>query len=75
MNYLRLLGTYFRISAMGEMAYRINFFVQLLQSVLELGTAIGGLAVIFTYTHSLGGWRPDEVLALVWVYTFVGGLI
>lgn len=75
MNYLRLLGTYFRISAMGEMAYRLNFFIQLFQSLLELGTAIGGLAVIFTYTHTLGGWGPDEVLALVGVYTFVGGLI
>ncbi len=75
MNYVRLMGTYFRISAMGEMAYRLNFFVQLFQSLLELGTAIGGLAVIFTYTDTLGGWRPDEVLALVGVYTLVGGLI
>lgn len=75
MNYLRLFATYFRISAMGEMAYRLNFFVQLFQSLLQLGTAIGGFAVIFTYTQSLGGWRPDEVLALVGVYTLVGGLI
>jgi ABC-2 type transport system permease protein len=75
MNYLRLLGVHFRISAMGEMQYRINFFVQLFQSLLELGTAIGGLAVIFTYTHSLGGWKPDEVLALVGVYTLMGGFI
>lgn len=60
---------------MGEMQYRINFFVQLFQSLLELGTAIGGLAVIFTYTNSVGGWSPDEVLALVGVYTLVGGLI
>ncbi len=75
MNYLRVMGTYFRISAMGEMAYRLNFFVQLFQSLLELGTAIGGLAVIFTYTNTLGGWSPDEVLALVGVYTLVGGVI
>lgn len=75
MNYLRLLGVYLRIGAMGEMQYRINFFVQLFQSLLELGTAIGGLAVIFTYTNSVGGWSPDEVLALVGVYTLVGGLI
>ena len=75
MNYLRLFGVYFRVGAMGEMQYRLNFFVQLFQSMLELGTAIAGLAVIFTYTNSLGGWRPDEVLALVGVYTLVGGLI
>jgi len=75
MNFLRLFGTYFKIGAMGEMQYRLNFFVQLLQSILELGTAIAGLAVIFSYTHSLGGWSPDEVLALVGVYTLVRGLI
>jgi len=75
MNYLRLFALYFRMGAMGEMQYRLNFFVQVFQSVLQLGTAIAGLAVIFTYTNSLGGWRPDEVLALVGVYTLVGGMI
>jgi ABC-2 type transport system permease protein len=75
MKYLRLLGTFFRIGAMGEMAYRANFFFQLLESVLELGTAIGGLAVIFSYTGTLGGWKPDEVLALVGIFFLVGGTI
>ena len=75
MRYLRIFGLYFRIGAMGEMQYRFNFFVNLFQSILRLGMAIGGLAVVFSYTHSLGGWLPDEVLALVGVYTLVGGLI
>ncbi len=70
-----MLGVFLRVSIMGEMAYRVNFFVQLFQSLLELGTAIAGLAVIFSYTDSLGGWRPDEVLALVGVYILVGGMI
>ncbi len=75
MRYLRLFGVYFRIGAIGEMQYRFNFFIQLFQSLVQLGTAIGALAVIFSYTHTLGGWLPDEVLALVGVYTLVGGLI
>jgi ABC-2 type transport system permease protein len=75
MRYLRIFGMYFRIGAMGEMQYRFNFFVHLFQSILQLGMAIGGLAVVFTYTDTLGGWLPDEVLALVGVYTLVGGLI
>ena len=75
MRYLRIFGLYFRIGAMGEMQYRFNFFVHLFQSILQLGMALGGLAVIFTYTNTLGGWLPDEVLALVGVYTLVGGLI
>ena len=75
MSYPRLLAVFFRVSVMGELAYRINFFVQLFQSVLELATAVAGLAVIFSHTNTLGGWGPDEVLALVGIYILVGGII
>jgi ABC-2 type transport system permease protein len=33
------------------------------------------LAVVFTYTDTLGVWRADEVVALVGVYILVGGVI
>ena len=59
MRYLRLFWTYFRVGILGELAYRANFFVQLFESLLELGTAIAGLAVIFSYTATLAGWTPD----------------
>ena len=75
MRYLRLLWTFFRVGVMSELAYRVNFFVQLFESVLELGTAVAGLAVIFSFTRTLGGWTPDEVLALVGVFFIVGGAI
>jgi hypothetical protein len=48
---------------MGETAYRVNFFFQLFQSLLSLGMTIAGVAVIFSYTNNLGGWRPEEILA------------
>jgi ABC-2 type transport system permease protein len=60
---------------MGELAYRVNFVVRLFQSLVELGTALAGLAIVFTYTDNLGGWRPDEIVALVGVYFLVGGII
>ena len=60
---------------MGELAYRANFFIQLFESLLELATSIAGLAVIFAYTDRLGGWMPDQVLALVGVFFLVGGAI
>jgi len=75
MNLLRLMAVFFRVSVINEAAYRANFFVQLFQSVIELFTALAGLAVIFSYTHALGGWRPDEMLALVGVFFLVGGII
>jgi ABC-2 type transport system permease protein len=75
MRYWRLLRAFFRIGVIGEAAYRVNFFLQLFQSLLELSTALAGLAVIFSHTETLGGWLPDEVLALVGVYFLVGGMI
>jgi ABC-2 type transport system permease protein len=75
MNFLRLLAVFFRVSVMGELAYRVNFFMQLFESLLELAASLAGLAVVFSYTDTLGGWRPDEVLALVGVYFLAGGVI
>jgi len=75
MTTLRLLWLFFRVGVMGELAYRFNFVIQLFQSILQLGTALAGLAVVFSYTDTLGGWRSDEVVALVGVYIFVGGVI
>jgi ABC-2 type transport system permease protein len=75
MIYFRLLAAYFRVGIMGETAYRINFLFQLFQSILSTGVAIAGVSVIFTYTDSLGGWGPQEILALVGVYILVGGII
>jgi ABC-2 type transport system permease protein len=75
MNYLRLLAAFFWVSVISELAYRVNFVWQLFQSLLSLGVSLAGLGVIFSYTETLGGWRPDEILALVGVYFLVGGLI
>lgn len=75
MRRLRLLFVFLRIGVMSELAYRANFFVQLFVLLLDLGTALGGLAVVFSHTSTLGGWQPDEVLALVGIYFLVGGLI
>jgi ABC-2 type transport system permease protein len=75
MRVMRLFLTFFRIGVMGELAYRMNFVVQLLESVLELGTAIASLAVIFAYTSTLGGWTQDQVVALVGIFFLMGGCI
>jgi ABC-2 type transport system permease protein len=75
MRYFKLIRLYFRIGVLNELEYRANFFVQIFQTVLGLLTALGGLAVIFEHTGDLGGWRSDELLALVGVYFLVGGLI
>ena len=75
MYYLKLIWTFFRIGILNEMAYRVNFYVQLLQSLLSLGTAIAGLAIVFSHTDTLGGWQAVDILALLGVFMFVGGVI
>src|ERR687883_307233 len=46
MPYLRLIYVFFRLGILNELQYRANFFVQLFQSALQLGTALGVLAVV-----------------------------
>jgi ABC-2 type transport system permease protein len=75
MTTLRLLWTFLRVGVMGEAQYRANFAVQFFQSLLGLVTALAGLAVVFSYTDTLGGWSPNEIVAVVGVYILMGGVI
>lgn len=74
-RYARLFLTYLRVSVLGELEYRANLWVQVIESAASLVIAIGGLAVVFTHTDSLAGWDADQLLALVGVYTIIGGVI
>ncbi len=75
MSTLRIIWTYFRLGILGELEYRANFFIQILESVLGLVVALGGLAVVFNHTDTLGGWLPDHLVALVGIHILVGGVI
>ena len=72
---LRLVGTFMRVGVMNEMQYRINFFLQLIQSILTVGTGLIILAVVFSKTDELGGWSRPQLLAVMGVFTLVGGII
>jgi ABC-2 type transport system permease protein len=75
MRLVRLLAVFFRVGALGELAYRGNFLMRLFEAVLDLATALAGLAVVFSHTTTLGGWSADELLAVLGVYFLVGGAI
>ena len=70
----QLAWSFLRVGAMNELQYRSNFFLQLLQSVLTLGAGLVGLAVVFGRTSELGGWSRAELLAVMGVFTMVGGI-
>lgn len=69
------MGLFLRISALNELQYRVNFFIQLLQSAIALGTGLVGLSLVFNQTDQLNGWTYSELLVVLGVYTLIGGLI
>lgn len=71
----RLAWTFLRVNAMNEMQYRSNFFLQLLQSLLTLGAGLVALAVVFARTDELSGWTKPQLLAVMGVFTMVGGIV
>lgn len=72
---VRLAATFLRVGVMNEVQYRINFFVQLVQSLLTIATGLTALALVFSHTDELGGWSKSQLLAVMGVFTMVGGLI
>jgi len=71
----KLIWLFFRVGAMNEIQYRVNFVIQLFQSLIALGTVLIALALVFSHTTTLAGWSRPELLVVMGVYTLMGGLI
>jgi ABC-2 type transport system permease protein len=67
--------TYVRLAVLVEVQYRVNFFVQLLQSAVAVVTALAVLALVFGYTADVGGWSRDELLVVLGLHVALGGVI
>ncbi len=75
MNTLRVAWLYFRVGVMNELQYRVNFFVQLLQSLIQVGTGLVMISLVYSHTTELNGWKESELLSLLGVQILLGGLI
>jgi ABC-2 type transport system permease protein len=75
MDIIRLSYHYLRIGAMNELQYRVNFWLQLLQSAVALVVGLVGLALVFNHTSDLAGWSRPELLAVMGVHILMGGVI
>jgi len=73
-RYLNLIRVFVRASAQQEMAYRANFFIHVLHSILNLGTGVLGIWVLFEQVENLGGWDYPSALAVVGIYLLVSAL-
>lgn len=74
-NAFRLLRLFVRLGLLGDLAYRSNFWLQLLESALLVATYTATLGIVFYQTDELAGWRPYELVALLGVYFLVRGIL
>lgn len=75
MNVFKLAFSYLRIGVLNELQYRANFFIQLFQSAVAVGTGLIGLSLVFGQVDDLAGWTRPELLAVMGVHILMGGII
>jgi len=73
MIYLGL--SYLKVGIANELQYRVNFFVQLGQSVISLATGLIGLWLVFSYATELNGWTQAELYMVMGIFLIMGGII
>jgi ABC-2 type transport system permease protein len=75
MRTLRLFWTFARVGALNELQYRANFAIQIVESAISLATGLVVLALVFNQVEDLDGWSHAELLAVMGVFTLMGGII
>jgi len=71
---LRLIRIFIETSVKNETAYNANFWVSLLNSLLNFGTGILGVIVLFGQIETVGGWSFASTLTVLGVYLTVGAV-
>ncbi len=71
---LRLIRRFIAASAQQEVAYRSNFFIGVMHSLINFGAGLMGLLVLFGQVETIGGWSFASTLAVLGVYLTVSAL-
>jgi ABC-2 type transport system permease protein len=72
---VRLAWLSLRLGLLNALQYRADFAIQVIQSLISLTTSLAGVAVVFSQTSNLGGWRQEELVGLIGVFMIVAGLL
>jgi len=75
MHAWRLSWLFFKIGVLNELQYRVNFVVQLFQSVIALTVGFVVLALVYSHTNELNGWSQSELLCVLGIQILMGGAI
>jgi ABC-2 type transport system permease protein len=72
---LRVALLHLRVGLMKDLQYRVNFALQVLQSLLAIAVGLIVFQLVFSNTTELNGWTHSELLAILGVQTVMAGVI
>jgi len=73
-RYLIIFGLFVQTEVQRELEYRANLLMEILQMIMVIGSSVGAVLVLFTYTTSLNSWTLPQMLVLLGVYYLVQGI-
>lgn len=74
MRHLRLIRSFVAVAFQNSLAYRANFWISLLHSLLNFGTGILAIVILFSQVEAIRGWTLASTLALLGTYFTLGAL-
>jgi viologen exporter family transport system permease protein len=74
-NALRVSWLFFKVGVLNEFQYRVNFVVQLFQSMIGLVVGLLVLSLVYSHTNELNGWSQPELLCVLGIQILMGGVI
>jgi ABC-2 type transport system permease protein len=75
MSALRVMWLFLKVGVLNELQYRVNFFVSVLQSLIQVVAGLVVLALVYSNTTELNGWTEPELLCLFGIQILLGGVI
>ena len=66
---------FIKMGILKELQYRVNFIIQILQSLISLFVGLFVLALVFDYATTLNGWHRPELLAVLGIQTLILGVL
>ena len=63
-----------RASLQQDLAYRANFWINLLHSILNLAVAVAAILILFSQIENLNGWSFSSTLGVMAVYLIISAL-
>jgi ABC-2 type transport system permease protein len=74
LRYLRIIGVFARAEAQFELQYRLNFVFGVLQVAIVIGTSLGAVLVLYSYTDTMHGWTLPQMLVLLGTFYLMQGI-